>query len=139
MARFIPLPRFTPTPDQAPLLQRAICAAATSPATRNEPTTYKSPLLETAMLFTVLERPLPRADQLPPSHSAMRLAASPPIRVKLPPTKSWPASECTFSTVLFGPPRGNHIEPFQRARLVADTPPALVNPPATMMSPPNFA
>src|SRR5688572_9487915 len=104
------------------------------PAYRAEPPpSSKTASAETVPLRVALS-PLPSADQLEPSHFAMRLAATPPAAEKLPPAKSaGPSpSSCTVraETPPFSPlPSLDQLEPSHFAIRRAPIPPAPAKPP----------
>src|SRR5207302_5125830 len=68
----------------------AIRLALTPPASENLPPAYTSPDNAVAIANTGRSKPfdetVPSADQLKPSHLAIRLAEAPPAEVKSPPT-----------------------------------------------------
>ena len=83
--------------------------------------------------------PLPRGDQLAPSHLAMLLAGAPPAVVNLPAAKSAsppPSSKTVRASTPTGTPviplpTADQPEPSHLAMLLAATPPAVVNCPPT--------
>src|SRR5215204_3610686 len=85
--------------------------------------------------------PLPRADHVLPFHRAMWLAATPPAVVKYPPAYMSPLPAMARApTELFMPlplptPTADHALPFQRAMLLATTPPAVMKDPSMYTSP----
>src|SRR5262249_40440384 len=88
----------------------------------------------TCNAYTFQFVPAPNADQLVPSHIAMKFAGAPPAEVNSPPTYSLdpvPSSNafpaCTRS---FNPlERRAQVDPSQRAIRFAPAPPAAVNKP----------
>ena len=84
-------------------------------------------------LATTEFMPAPRADQLAPSHFAMRLALTPPAVVKAPPAYRFPPpSEARSLTQKFMPvPSADQLVPSHRATRFAATFPVVVkSPPA---------
>src|SRR5262245_20418719 len=104
------------------------------------------PLASVASVMTLPSTPGPSAPKFVPSHKATRLAETPPALVKLPPKNSASSMTIIAKTALLAP-FGEmlflrtlfHTEPFHRARLLADAPPALENAPPAYNSPSKLA
>src|SRR6476661_6071038 len=131
--------------------QRAMLVAGTLPARSNFPPTYSSePVTASACTLaapTVLATPLPTVFQPLEPQAARLLAPRPPAWVKAPPTYRVLPIQARAYTVAGAPdaeplmpvPRLLQLLPFQRATLLASTPPALAKRPPTYTSVPAMA
>src|SRR4051794_6302041 len=83
---------------------------------------------DTASELTVLPMPGPSADQVVPSHLAMRVAGLPPAVVKAPPTyRSLPETASALAAPPSPVPKGDQLLPFHLEILFAgETEPAMV-------------
>src|SRR5262245_39285802 len=119
--------------------------AATPPAIAKSPPTTRSPFGSDASACSRSEAPplvpVPIADHTAPFQRATLFAAMPPAVVNRPAATTSPLGSvisALTSPVKAGPvpvPSGDHELPFQRAMLIAATPPAVANKPPATTSP----
>src|SRR6266540_2526109 len=111
------------------MCQSAIRVDVLSPAPVKSPPANNSVPVEANASMPPPHIPLPRADQLEPSHLAMTLALTPPILINEPPTYKSAPFGTNASTELAAPPMFSQLAPSHRAMFTACTLPANQNPP----------